>query len=406
MISGVLETGSGLIKRGVAKRLTNLHFSRLYDSVLIFSGGEMSENQQQELSNVNFDVKKEGGPNKTWIFVRDHIGLPNAFYNFPIAVSAIGSGAIDIIGRHSEYLLAGAVATGIGSVILYLGKKNKQSTEQIKKRLRLCLTAFGFTSVAACASYAMGSPNGVVAHFVPVVKTWQDKYLVDIKQDTDIIKKQNDETNAKLDKVNAMLAQLLVNRPELEKPLVEQIKGFKSLPDHQQNALLLFTSKVGTNGVVRYKGLIKAVNTYAENQTAENAKAVTQHINYIVRVNGKDIEDTKTKNLIISLFLDPATFDYLVGVGALPQDQSLLTQLGVDLSKPTGEQLADPLGDFIKQLTAEGKPIAQQVVIPSSENFPQAQAEVTMQNPAPQTQHHKSKRGVGHHGVGQGINMM
>lgn len=357
----------------------------------------MSENQQQELSNVNFDVKKEGGQNKTWIFVRDHIGLPNAFYNFPIAVSATGSGAIDIIGRHSEYLLAGAVATGVGSVILYLGKKNKQSTEQIKKRLRLCLTAFGFTSVAACASYAMGSPNGVIAHFVPVIKTWQDKYLVDIKQDTEIIKKQNDETNAKLDKVNAMLAQLLVNRPELEKPLVDQIKGFKTLPEHQQNALLLFTSKVGAKGVARYKGLIKAVNTYADNQTAENAKAVTEHINYIVRVNGKDIEDTKTKNLIISLFLDPATFDYLVGAGALPQDQSLLTQLGVDLTKPTGEQLADPLRDLIKQLTAQGKPIAQQVVIPSSESLPEAQADAVVQPQTPKKIHHSPSQGAGGH---------
>ena len=46
------------------------------------------------------------------------------------------------------------------------------------------------------------------------------------------------------------------------------------------------------------------------------------NIHYIVRVNGKDIEDTKTKNLIISLFLDPSTFDYLVGAGALPQDQA------------------------------------------------------------------------------------
>lgn len=114
----------------------------------------MSENQQQEISNASFDFKKnDSGLKKTWIFVRDHVSLPNAFYNFPIAVSAIGSGAIDVIGRHSEYLLAGAVATGIGSVILYVGKKNKQSSEQIKKRLRLCLTAFGFTSVAACASY-------------------------------------------------------------------------------------------------------------------------------------------------------------------------------------------------------------------------------------------------------------
>ena len=232
---------------------------------------------------------------------------------------------------------------------------------------------------------------------MPVIKTWQDKYLVDIKQDTEIIKKQNDETNAKLDKVNAMLAQLLVNRPELEKPLVDQIKGFKTLPEHQQNALLLFTSKVGAKGVARYKGLIKAVNTYADNQTAENAKAVTEHINYIVRVNGKDIEDTKTKNLIISLFLDPATFDYLVGAGALPQDQSLLTQLGVDLTKPTGEQLADPLRDLIKQLTAQGKPIAQQVVIPSSESLPEAQADAVVQPQTPKKIHHSPSQGAGGH---------
>ena len=58
--------------------------------------------------------------------------------------------------------------------------------------------------------------------------------------------------------------------------------------------------------------MIKAVNTYADNQTAENAKAVTEHIHYIVRVNGKDIEDTKTKNLIISLFLDPSTLTTLL----------------------------------------------------------------------------------------------
>ena len=143
--------------------------------------------------------------------------------------------------------------------------------------------------------------------------------------------------------------------------------------------------------------MIKAVNTYADNQTAENAKAVTEHINYIVRVNGKDIEDTKTKNLIISLFLDPATFDYLVGAGALPQDQSLLTQLGVDLTKPTGEQLADPLRDLIKQLTAQGKPIAQQVVIPSSESLPEAQADAVVQPQTPKKIHHSPSQGAGGH---------
>ena len=178
---------------------------------------------KQELSNVNFDVKKEGGQNKTWVLFVTILVSPNAFYNFPIAVSAM-----EVVPLISLVAIANICWLVPLQRVLVLSscmwEKEKAVHRGDQKRLRLCLTAFGFTSVAACASYAMGSPNGVIAHFVPVIKTWQDKYLVDIKQDTEIIKKQNDETNAKLDKVNAMLAQLLVNRPELEKPLVDQIK--------------------------------------------------------------------------------------------------------------------------------------------------------------------------------------
>lgn len=315
-------------------------------------------------------AQNKSTPPKAIAAVQNYVSPLNAVYALPVTVAGI----FDFLSPYGAFLLLAAIGSGL---VLAIGLLKSKTGGRLlsKKKHTFVLVSFLIFSATATANLAIDRKNGVLASASHRIKTWQDQYLTDIKQDTEVIKKQTADNGAKLDKTNMMLAQLLDGiRPELEKPLVEQISGYKTLPEHQQNALLLLTSKVGVNGIKRYKRLVQAVNTYSEQRTPENARVVTQYLTYIVRVNGKDVEDTKTEKLLASLFLDPQTYAYLVGIGALPQDQSLLTTWNIDLSKPAGEQLDDPLGALIKSLTAAGTPIEKQVVIPANEN-PAAPAE-------------------------------
>lgn len=313
---------------------------------------------------------QNNNPPKVITHIQNYVSPMNALYMLPVTIA----GVLDFLSPYGAFLLMAAIITGVFLIVTVIrrksGKEEKGTSFISQHKYGLILISFLIFSASALANFANHNHNGLLATWIPKVKTWQDAYLVSIKEDTDTIKKQNTENGAKIDKTNMMLAQLLDNiRPQLEKPLVEQIKGYKSLPAHQQNALLLFTSKVGVNGIQKYKGLIKAANTYAENQTPENAKAVAEHLDYIVRVNGKDIQDTKTKKLLMALFLDPETYNYLMGQGDLPKDQSLIKELNIDVNKPVGQQLDDPLGDFIKTLTDKGAPIDEKVVIPADESI-------------------------------------
>lgn len=303
---------------------------------------------------------------KAITFVQNYVSPVNALYIFPVTISAI----LDLLSPFGSFLLMAAIATGL--VFAFMSwrqiKLKKEHKLPFKKTTMVfALISFLIFSASAAANFAHGN-NGILASWIPKIKTWQDAYIVSLKQDTEEIKKQNTENGKKIDKVNTLLAGLTDNlRFQLEQPLVEQIKGYNDLSQNQKDALVVFTSKVGVNGIKRYKGLLKAANQYTADKSDANAKALAQHFNYIVRINGKEIEDTKTKKLLMSLFLDPETYNYLMGEGKLPADTSLLKELNLNTTLAKAEPLADPLGDFIKQLETQGTPVDKKVVVPTLE---------------------------------------
>lgn len=336
--------------------------------------------EKQNNLNTNLDssskkkklLKMEGIPGvdeptpKVITFVQNYISPLNAMYIFPVTIAA----ALDIMSPFGPMLIIAAVSVGI----LYLfyrhkWKKSKESGTPIKKTT-LILLAFTFLifSASALANFNSRSTGGLIANWIPKVKTWQDAYLVSIKEDTDFIKRETINNSQKIDEANDMLKQMLASfKPQLEKPLVEQIPDYHELAENEQNALMLLTSKVGVNGIKKYNSLINSVNHYTANKTPENARAVAENFTYIVRVNGKDIEDTKTKKTLMALFLDPETYAYIMGSGIIPSNTDLLEELNINISGGLASILEDPLGDFIRQLEANGEPIIEEVVIPSSQ---------------------------------------
>lgn len=295
--------------------------------------------------------------------IQDYLGPLNTLYLIPGSIAV----ALDLLSPLGPLLFSAAIATGVLVIINFLlrNRVDKNGKKFHKTKFFLfALISFLVFSGSATANFSHKTDGGALANWVPQIKKWQDAYLVSIKKDTA-------EINKKVDKTNIMLAQVLDSlRPQLEKPLIEEIPNYVKLPEHQKQALMLFTQKVGTNGVKKYKGLIKATNLYADNQTPENARLVAEHFKYVVRVNGKDIEDTKSKMLIMSLFLDPETYNYLTGNGEAPSNTNLLKEFNIDISKPLDVQLEDPLGDFIKNYELQnGTPPEQKVVIPKIENL-------------------------------------
>lgn len=293
--------------------------------------------------------------------IQDFLGPINTLYLAPASVAVV----FDLLSPWGPFLLIASIITGLFVLysIIFRNKLNAKGQKLTKSKMfAFGLLAFLVFSGSATANFSHKDEGGVLANWVPNIKKWQDAYLVSIKKDTE-------EINKKVDKTNALLAQMLDGwRPQLEKPLVEEIPQYAKLKTNEKNALLLFTKKVGTNGIKKYKGLIKATNNYIENPTSEKALEVADHFKYVVRVNGKDIEDTKTKKLIMSLFLSPETYDYLMGIGSVPEDTALLDKFNIDISKPVEGQLEDPLGDYLKKMELENGIIPeQQVVIPKEE---------------------------------------
>lgn len=310
-------------------------------------------------------------PPKVITYIQNYVSPFNALFIFPVTISAI----LDILSPFGPLLLIAAILSALIFVVTYLRKRHSgKGGMPIKKTtLFFMMVTCLIFSASAIANWNTRHAGGMLANWVPKIKTWQDAYLVSIKEDTETIKQQNVETAKKVEKTNVMLAQMLDSmRPQLEKPLVEQIPGYKNMPENQRQALMIFTSKVGVNGIKRYHKLIKATNDYNTDPTPAKAKAVADRFNYIVRVNGKDVEDTKTKTLLMSLFLSPETYDYLIGVGEEPADKSLLKELNINTSLPVEQRVADPLGDLINSLQAQGQPVKQEVVIPDTEKMSQA----------------------------------
>lgn len=328
------------------------------------------------MSAPNESVKEEIKPVVPYVtpkpikMIQDFLGPINTLYLAPASVAV----AFDLLSPWGPFLLIASIITGLFVLysVIFRNKLNAKGQKLTKTKIfAFGLLAFLVFSGSATANFSHKDDGGALANWVPKIKKWQDAYLVSIKDDTETIKKSAQEINNKVDKTNILLAQMLDGwRPQLEKPLVEEIPHYAKLKEHEKNALLLFTKKVGTNGIKKYKGLIKATNNYIENPTVDSAQEVASHFKYVVRVNGKDIEDTKTKKLIMSLFLSPETYDYLMGIGSLPKDTSLLEKFEIDINKPVENQINDPLGDFLQKMELEnGTPPEQQVVIPKEEKI-------------------------------------
>jgi hypothetical protein len=295
-------------------------------------------------------------------FIQDYVSPLNVLYSIQVPLAAL----LDILSPYAPLLFI-AVAMSLLSLVYHLItlKHHSEGNRKVKKSAWVIFSIFSLIifSSSALANYKHRQDGGALANWIPTIKTWQDKYLVSIKQDTEQI-------NAKLDRQNQMLQTFLASyRPQLEKPLIDEIPNYQKLPENQKQALLLFTSKVGVNNIKKYHGLMKAINNYTQNQTPENAKIVTNHFNYVVRVGGKNIEDQKTKLLLSALFLDPPTYQFLMADGTVPPPQNpwLLQAWGFDMSKPIDVQLADPLGDFIKELEAKKEDTTEEVVLPQAE---------------------------------------
>lgn len=281
---------------------------------------------------------------------------------------------LDIMSPLGPMLIGAAILVGI--LYLYyhykwrhLSLKKETLADPLKKTTLFLLSAsFIIFSASAMANFTSRHAGGLLAQWIPEIKTWQDAYLVSIKEDTEKILYETENNSKKIDEANEMLKQLLASfKPELEKPLVEQIPKYAELSENEQNALLLFTSKVGVNGIKRYEKLIKSVNDYTDNKTPGNARIVADNFDYIVRINGMEIEDTKTKKTLMALFLDPETYAYIMGSGVLPKNTSLLTELNINIVGDMSSMLEDPLGSFIMQLNLLGEPVKQEVVIPTSQ---------------------------------------
>lgn len=314
---------------------------------------------------------------------RNFLAPINTLYLLPISLTPL----FDILSPFGPFLLIASIGTAVIFVMHLLINKMQpeEGTFFAKWKHKITtpgkafyknyfvfytLVALMIFSCSAMANYNYQQNGGMLAKWNPKIKHWQDAYLVSIKKDTEAIRKSTDSIESKIDKNNQLLTQMLQTvRPQLEKVLVEEIPQYSKLAKNQQDALVYFTSKVGTNGIRRYKGLIKQTNNYLKNPSVESARKIADHLNLVVRINGKTIEDTRTKKLLMALFLEPATYEYLMGNTNAPSDSLLLKEFNIDVSRPIDAQIDDPLGDYLALMEKNDIQIKEEVVIPKQESI-------------------------------------
>lgn len=295
--------------------------------------------------------------------IQENLAPLNTLYLIPVSLAAI----FDLVSPYGPFLIVASILAGLFAIYKFLFRNRIANLNAHLGKTRFFIFGiFSFLvfSASATANFIHKSDGGALANWIPSLKKWQDAYLVSIKKDTE-------EINKKLDETNLILTQAMQSlRPQLEKPLIEEIPSYTKLAPNQKDALVLFTQKVGTNGIRKYRSLISAINRYTDNPSNANASMVADHFIYIVSVNGINIEDRKTNFLIKALFLSPETYSYLVGLGPAPVDTTLLQEFHIDINKPLEDQLADPLGEVINRyLNENGVAPVQKVYIPKGENL-------------------------------------
>lgn len=164
-------------------------------------------------------------------------------------------------------------------------------------------------------------------------------------------------------------------RPAFEGPAIKLFgqSTWNKLQEHQRGVLVYHVEKVGPGGAAKYKGLIKAVQTYANSPTEANAQAVVSHIEYGYKIkypdgSFKQMYDTRSKLYMGALFVDPQQYRYLLGKAMAPTGFGATAKtagFNIDSSKAAAEQVAaqDTYNNEIESLADQGiTPTVQQQI--------------------------------------------
>lgn len=155
-------------------------------------------------------------------------------------------------------------------------------------------------------------------------------------------------------------------RPTFENPAIKLFGSstWSKLQEHQKAVLVYHVEKVGPGGAAKYKGLIKAVQTYANSPTEANAQAVVSHITYDYKIkypdgSFKQMHDTRSQLYMGALFVDPQQYRYLLGKATAPTGFTATAKtagFNIDSSKPAADQVAaqDGFNKEIEQLADQG----------------------------------------------------
>ena len=155
-------------------------------------------------------------------------------------------------------------------------------------------------------------------------------------------------------------------RPTFEAPAVRLFgqSTWNKLQEHKRGVLVYHVEKVGPGGAAKYKGLIKAVQTYANSPTEANGQAVVSHIEYGYKIkypdgSFKQMYDTRSKLYMGALFVDPQQYRYLLGKTTAPTGFAATAKtagFNIDTSKSAESQVAtqDEFHNEIEQLADKG----------------------------------------------------
>lgn len=155
-------------------------------------------------------------------------------------------------------------------------------------------------------------------------------------------------------------------RPTFEQPAIKLFGAdtWSKLQENQKAVLVYHVEKVGPGGAARYKGLIKAVQTYAKNPTDSNAQAVVSHITYDYKIkypdgSFKQMHDTRSQLYMGALFVDPQQYRYLLGKATAPTgfaETAKTAGFSIDTSKAAADQVAaqDEFNKEIDTLADQG----------------------------------------------------
>lgn len=164
-------------------------------------------------------------------------------------------------------------------------------------------------------------------------------------------------------------------KPTFEQPAIKLFgqASWNKLQDHQRGVLVYHVEKVGPGGAAKYKGLIKAVQTYANSPTDGNAQAVVSHITYGDKIkypdgSFKQMQDHRSQLYMGALFVDPAQYRYLLGKATAPTGFATTAKtagFNIDSSKAAEAQVAaqDVFHNEIETLAEQGiTPTVQQEI--------------------------------------------